>query len=69
MDYKDTWLGKGGNHKGIGQVNDTNIEENWTPQYKYNGWQYKNVQYKWTSKRKFNNYSHPSRQTNQMSKT
>ena len=53
----DQWNGlqghkKGGNHKGTGQVNDTNIQDNWTPQDKYNGWQYKMVQYKWTLKQK-----------------
>jgi len=39
-------------NKGLGQVNDTNIQDNWTSQDKYNGWQYKMVQYKWTSKQK-----------------
>ena len=30
MDYKDTILDKGRKHKGLGQVNDTNIQDNWT---------------------------------------
>ena len=47
MDYKDTRLDKVGKHKEPGQVNDTNIQDNWTSQDKYNGWQYK-----WTSKQK-----------------
>ena len=25
-------------HKGLGHVNDTNIQDNWTSQDKYNGW-------------------------------
>ena len=33
-------------NKGLGQVNDTNIQDNWTSQDKYNGRQYKMVQYK-----------------------
>ena len=48
MDYKDTRLDKGRKHK----VNDTNIQDNWTSQDKYNGWHYKMVQYKWTRKQK-----------------
>jgi len=46
---KDTRLDKGGNHKGPGQVNDANIQDDRTSLDKYNGWQYKMVQYKWTT--------------------
>ena len=52
MDYKDTRLDKGRKHNGPGQVNDTNIQDNWTSLDKYNGWQYKMVQYKWTTSKK-----------------
>jgi len=52
MDYKDTKLDKGRKHNGPGQVNDTNIQDNWTSLDKYNGWQYKMVQYKWTTSKK-----------------
>ena len=49
---KDTRLDNKKLHKRFGQVNGTNIQDNWTSQHKYNGWHYKMVQYKWASKQK-----------------
>jgi len=41
---KDTILDNKKIHKVVGQVNDTNIQANWTSIDNYNGWQYKIVQ-------------------------